>query len=250
MQGRVGSDEASYWHRRGPTVMSRPDDGDGNRPNWTYWVGGLAAAMSVIRMLKPETERERAEDRANERRASKIRAERERLWAQEAARNKLGDDFWLLGAEGRKRLDAQTLTSIPIANPYSDVVAGKGTNSTQKLSSAQAGLELEVRWIVQDNNLTIWQDGLRLFDFENDLNYPNRSYFIESDELPLLRKVARLLAGHYVGTLRVRRTDWRKFQVRIWEDYLRSRPDVAAQIGWTGSPPYPELSRGLRNIEL
>lgn len=229
--------------------MSRSDSRDGDAPKWTYWVGGLVAAMFIIDMIQPKAERESERDRAERVRAAAIKAEHDRFRVQEAARAKLGYQFWLPGAEGRKRLDAQTITSIPIANPYSDVVAGKATGpSTLKLSSAQAGLELDVRWIVQDNSMTIRQDGLPLFEFENDLNYPLQSYFVESDNLPLLRKVARLLAGHYVGTIQVRRTDWRLFQVRIWEDYLRSHPDIAAQIGWTGSAPYPELNRGLQNI--
>lgn len=229
--------------------MSNSQNGNNRSSRWDYWIGGLVAAMFITDFVRPRTAREKREERASNERAEAAIAQKARVNAQARAREEFEYQFWLPGAEGRKRLDAQTITTIPIENPYPDIVKGSGQfPSETRLSSAQAGLGLDVSWTAQESRLTIRKNGTLLFEFEDDAAYPDRKSIVESDDLPLLRKIARLLVGYIPGSLQVRRTDWRLFQDRIWNEYLQSHPELVTKFGLTGPPPYPVESRGLRNF--
>lgn len=217
---------------------------------WTYLVGGLVAGMFVIDLLRPRTRREREQEQERRRKGAAEKAERDRRRAIERAFDVLIFRFWLPGEEGRRLLDAQTLRLIPIADPYPDTVVTPGVpRNGWTLASAAAGLTLEVSWIVQDGWLTLTPiiEGTRTASIEFTKLWETPLFVTESDRWDLLGKAARLLVGRLTGTLQVRRTDWRQFQLVIWEDHLRAHPDIAQAIGWTGAGPYRQLQRGLWN---
>jgi len=212
-------------------------------PNWVYWIGGLVFAMYVADQFRPKTASERAQERESsaQREAEQAQAKREMM--QEQAANGWGYDFWLPGAEGRRLLDAATLTRIPIEDPYPDA-----QRKASSVSSEQAGVTLGIWQPYEEARgwLTLYRGDEKLvgFEFDRTIGAP-MEYMVISDDLPRLKVVARLFASAGSGTLFVRRTDWPKAQLRIWEAYLRRHPDVAEEIGWTGSGPYRYLDRGL-----
>lgn len=208
----------------------------------------IAGMIRTARLDRTPEERERIailRKREKEREAQRKRDYQQRSRARDAARDYFGDD-----GEGRRLLDAATVTTFPIGEPFPDAPRNdtiKYVERSSSVSSTVANAALTLSLDARDGMGTISFRQGGTVRFEQTFGhhpYRDAKYLhLEGDDLPMFEVMARLLGSLQRGFLgiRVRRQDWEKVRERLWAEHLAKSPDLAAQIGWTGSGPYPYL---------
>ena len=216
-----------------------------------YIVGGVFVIAGMIRTARmdrtPEEQERRAKLRARgeEREAQRRRQYNQRTIARQSALAYFGED-----GEGRRLLDAATVTTIPVGEPFPDTPP-RGSRSyverSSSVSSAAANASLKLSLDPRDGmgQISLHQGSTCRFE-QTFGHHPYRDakyLHLEGDDLPMFEIIARLLGSLDRGFdgVRVRRTDWQFVREELWDEHLRRNPELAEDIGWAGSGPYTYL---------
>lgn len=215
-----------------------------------YIVGAVFVIAGMIRSARnertPEEQERLAKLRARdeERDAQRRREYDQRTLARHSALTYFGD-----AGEGRRLLDAATVTTIPVGEPFPDAPP-KGPRYVERVSSisstaANAALTLSLDARDGMGQISFRQGGIVRWEqqFGHDPYRDSKYLHLEGDDLEMFKVMARLLAslGRGFDGIRVRRSDWPNVREQLWERHLASNPALAEKIGWTGSGPYTYL---------
>ena len=202
-------------------------------------VGAVFVTAGFVRraVRKPTAEdlERLAESRARDDEQSAQRLDEQKRAAR--ARH-LGLEYFEDGAEGRRLLDAETVTMIPIEAPFPDAQC---SHYGSTVSSAQANAELSLDLDPRNGMGTVRLNVDRRTRFQQTFGhhpYKDADHLhLEGDDLEMFQLIARLLASMtrgFVG-IHLRRTGWQRVREKIWVEYLNRNPAVAKEVGWPGS---------------
>ncbi len=215
-----------------------------------YLVGGAFVVAGLVHNARRERTPEERERLAQARARNEARWEQQvRGHRQEVLARTRSLAYFDEGAEGRRLLDAATVTTIPVGLPFPDAQIGPSRlrHSPSTVSSAQANAVLNLSLDGRDGMGSLWLNigGRRRFEqtFGHHPYHDADYLHLEGDDLRMFEVIARLLGSLNRGFagLRVRRTDWPKVREKLWIEHLARNPDLAEEIGWTGSGPYTYL---------
>lgn len=213
-------------------------------------LGGAFATAGLVRNAR------RARDPEERDRIAKIRARDQERWDQRVREHRQqvlartrSLAYFDHGAEGRRLLDAATVTTTPVGLPFPDAQIGGSRFGypPSTVSSARANAVLQLDLDPRNGMGRLWLTigGSRRFEQEFEHHpYRDAKYLhLEGDDLQMFEVIARLLGSLNRGFagLRVRSTDWPKVRETLWIEHLSRNPDLAEEIGWTGSGPYTYL---------
>lgn len=214
-----------------------------------YIVGAVFVIAGMIRSARnertPEEQERLAKLRArdDERDAQRRREYDQRTLARHSALTYFGD-----AGEGRPLLDAATVTTIPLGDPFPDAPPrGPRVERVSSVSSAAANAALTLSLDARDGmgEISFRQGGSVRFEqqFGHHPYRDSKYLHLEGDDLEMFKIMARLLAslGRGFDGIRVRRSDWQNVREQLWERHLEGNPVLGEEIGWTGSGPYTYL---------
>ena len=216
-----------------------------------YIIGAVFVIAGMIRSARidrtPEEKERLAKLRARD---DEREAQRRRKYSQRELGRQSATAYFGEGAEGRRLLDAATITTIPVGEPFPDAPPKDPrvyVERSSSVSSASANGGLTLSLDPRDGMGHIsFQQGISVRFAQTFGHHPYRDakyLHLEGDDLEMFEVIARLLAslGRGFEGIRVRRSDWQSVREQLWESHLASEPALAEAIGWTGSGPYNYL---------
>jgi hypothetical protein len=216
-----------------------------------YIVGAGFVIAGLIRTARNERTPEEQERLAKLRARDDEREEqRRREYSQRELARQSAVAYFGEGGEGRRLLDAATLTTIPVGEPFPDAPPKDPrvyVERSSSVSSASANGGLTLSLDPRDGMGHIsFQQGISVRFAQTFEHHPYRDakyLHLEGDDLEMFKVIARLLAslGRGFDGIRVRRSDWQDVREKLWEKHLASNSALADEIGWTGSGPYTYL---------